>query len=70
MLRCTLFYIADNLNMFLLFYTQIKDQFHNGNYATRAVMARDHDFDTEFKNVLMKQMVSFSSIYSILARSH
>ena len=39
-------------------FIQIKDQFHNDNFASRAVMARDHEFDTEFKNVLMKQMVS------------
>ena len=25
-------------------------------------MARDHDFDTEFKNVLMKQMVRFTTM--------
>lgn len=40
--------------------TEIKDQFHNENFASRAVMARDHEFDSEFKNVLMKQMEKFS----------
>lgn len=40
--------------------TEIKDQFHNDNYASRAVMARDHEFDSEFRNVLMKQMEKFS----------
>ena len=42
----------------LCYIRQIKDQFHNDNFASRAVMARDHEFDSEFRNTMMKQMVS------------
>ena len=50
----------------VVYILQIKDQFHNDNFASRAVMARDHEFDSEFRNTMMKQMVSIHKSSDIL----
>lgn len=45
--------------IFIVF-LQIKDQFHNQNFAQRAVTAGKHDFDSEFNSLLKKEMVKHS----------
>ncbi|XP_060599876.1 uncharacterized protein LOC132753427 isoform X2 [Ruditapes philippinarum] len=40
--------------------TELKDQFHNQNFAEQAVTARPHEFDSQFNSVMAKQMDRYS----------